>query len=364
MKLSFLHGADLPTLFRLFGQQRFRIDIRTLPVILLHFVLAVFNTLVSLPERFLRYENDPVKPVFILGHWRSGTTHLHNLLAADRAYHTPNTFQIAFPHAFMYSEKWLAPILSLAGPGVRPMDNMAMLMSTPNEEEIGMAALGAPSSYMAIHFPRNHEKYRTYLSFRDASEKDVKLWKKMYRNYLRKFVAKYGNDRPLLLKSPSNTARVPMLLEMYPDARFIHIQRNPYETIRSTLHLYDKWFEMANFQSLKALREGRDQYVLEVYEQMHRLWFEDRKLIPENHLFTIRFEDLKKSPVQIINAIYQFLGDTALDQKALDTYLDSIKSYSQNKFDPLSPEMILEINQRMAFVFEELGYPMVDSSEI
>lgn len=364
MKFSFLHGADLLTLFRLFRQQKFRIDIRALPSMLLHGVLAVLNTLISLPERFLRYKNDPLKPVFILGHWRSGTTHLHNLLTVDRAYHTPNTFQVAFPHAFMYSEKWLAPILSLIGPGVRPMDNMAMLMSSPQEEEIGMAALGAPSSYMAIHFPRNHEKYRTYLSFRDAPEKEVERWKKMYRQYLRKFVAKYGNDRPLILKSPANTARIPIITEMYPDARFIHIQRNPYETIRSTIHLYDKWFEMASFQSLKTLREGRDTYVLEVYEDMHRRWFEDQKLIPKERLLMIRFEDLKKNPVKIVSEIYQFLGDAKLDQPALHAYLDSIKSYKQNKFDPLTPEMISEINRRLGFVFEGLGYDRVEVSAI
>ncbi|MDX2250544.1 MAG: sulfotransferase [Bacteroidia bacterium] len=364
MKVSFLYGADLKTLVQLFWQQRFRLDIRRLPSVLLHFCFAVFNTVISIPERFFRWEKDPVSPVFILGHWRSGTTHLHNLMTIDSTFSTPNTFQVAFPHLFFYSEKWLAPFFDRISPGVRPMDNMAMLMSSANEEEIALASLGAPSSYLAINFPRDHQRYRTYVSFRTADSKAVDQWKKAYRKYVRKIVAKYGNDRPLVLKSPANTARVPLLLEMYPDARFIHIHRNPYETLRSTIHLYEAWFDMASFQSLKELKAGRDTFILEVYKEMHQCWFEDQKLIPEGKLLTLRFEDLKKNPVEIMETVYQFLGEKKRDKDALEAYLRSLKSYRQNDYDALPPDIMAKINQQMRFVFDGLGYSLKESSAI
>jgi len=356
MKISFLYGADLPTLFRLFWRQKLRIGIRNIPSALLHLIMALFNTILSLPERFQHPTEDPEHPIFILGHWRSGTTHLHNLMTVDATFQAPNTFQAAFPHNFLFSESWLAPILDQMGPGKRLMDNMKMQMDSVQEEEIGLASLGAPSSYLAIHFPRDYQRYRSYVSFRKASQQDIESWKRAYRAYLRKLVGKLGNDKPMLLKSPANTARIPLILEMYPDARFIHIHRNPYETIRSTLHLYDAWFQMANFQSLKELKRKRDALVLDMYEEVHRCWQSDKKLIPADRLLVLGFEELKKKPIETLDKVYKFLGDGALDKQAIQAYLDTIRTYKQNTYDKLSEEVILEINERMGFVFEEFGY--------
>src|SRR5687768_18104609 len=41
-----------------------------------------------------------------------------------------------------------------------------------------------------------------------------------------------------ILKSPPHTCRVPTLLRLFPDARFVHIVRDPYAVYPSTLHLW------------------------------------------------------------------------------------------------------------------------------
>ena len=358
MKFSFLYGSDLPTLVRLFRQEKFRIRAAAIPYLPFYIFLGIINSLLGLPEKLRVSKASPVKPVFILGHWRSGTSHLHNLMTADQSYAAPNVFQVAFPHLFIYSEKWLAPIMDLINPGVRPMDAMEMHMSTAYEEEVALAALGAPTPYLAIHFPKDYKKYQAFLSFQHASEKNLETWKRKYRAYLRKLTAKYGQEKSLILKSPGNTARIPLLLDMYPDARFIHIHRNPYETIRSSMHLYDVWFEMFSFQSLEDFKSKRDTEILEVYEELYNHWFRDQHLIPSDNLMTVSFKKLKKEPVKAIEEIYHFLGDVPLDIPKLEKYLASISSYRQNSYNPLSSEMIIKINQRMAFVFNELDYPM------
>ncbi len=43
-------------------------------------------------------------PVFILGHYRNGTTHLHNLLAVDPRFAFPNYYQATFPRTFLTTE--------------------------------------------------------------------------------------------------------------------------------------------------------------------------------------------------------------------------------------------------------------------
>ncbi|MEO0898590.1 MAG: sulfotransferase [Bacteroidota bacterium] len=364
MKISFLYGARFSTLWRLLRQQRFRVSLQSIPSLLLHTLMSGISSIVSWKEKGQSYPNDPLRPVFIVGHWRSGTTHLHNLMTIDGAYRAPTTFQAAFPHAFLRSEEWLAPLLDKVGPGTRLMDNMAMYMNSPQEEEIALAAMGAPSSYLAIHFPKDHATYQTFVSFKKADPKDLEEWKKTYRQYLRKLVAKYGMDVPLVLKSPANTARIALLLEMYPDSRFIHIHRHPYETIRSTMHLYDSWFKMASFQSLKDLKAGRDGFILDAYEEIHQLWMEESKAIPKENLLVLGFEEVKKNPLACLEKIYTFLGDARLDKEKLQAYLQGIRTYKQNSYQPLSVEMKKTINERMAFVFKTFGYEMESLTEM
>lgn len=359
MKLSFLYGADLPTLFRLFRSQRFRFQLRHTPDVCIHFLMACFNTVAGLPERYREHSTFVRQPVFILGHWRSGTTHLHNLMNIDGTFASPNTFQTTFPHIFM-AESWLAPVLDKIGPGVRLMDSMKMVMKSVQEDEIALASLGAPSSYLAIHFPNDAEKYRTYVSFRQASEEDKEEWKLKYGQFLQKFQSLIGENKSPVLKSPANTARIPMLLELYPDARFVHIHRNPYETIRSTLHLYDSWFKMVSFQGLDELKQKRDDAVLDMYEELHRAWINDKALIPQSRLLVMPFEQLKNNPLETLQQIYEFLGEE-LNQNTIEDYLGSIATYQQNNYDPLSAVLIAEINQRFAFVFREFGYPMINA---
>lgn len=361
MKLSFLYGADIGTFSRLLWRQRLRPGLRYIPEVIFHGILALFNTIVGLPEYFRDYKEDPVKPVFILGHWRCGTTHLHNLMTEDGAYHAPSTFDVAFPHAFLFSEKWMAPVLDKINPGKRPQDNMPMTMSSVNEEEVGLASLGAPTPYLVVHFPKDSRRFHSYLSFENAGEEDRERWKKAHKAFLRKLVAKYGNEHPLILKSPANTARIPLLLEMYPDARFIYIHRDPYETIQSSIHLYDTWFRMVSFQSLNELKQSRDEKLLEAYEEIHRRWLEDRHLIPEGKLIMLGFEELRQNPMETVEKIYHFLGDAEPDRPRLKQYLDSIKDYRQNEYEELSPEMVASINRQFGFVFEAFGYPVRES---
>ncbi|MEM7659603.1 MAG: sulfotransferase, partial [Bacteroidota bacterium] len=232
----------------------------------------------------------------------------------------------------------------------------ALTMASPQEEELALASLGAPSSYLVVHVARAKEQYRRYISFEEASEAEIEQWKQAHRGFLRKLVYKHGNKRPLVLKSPANTARIPLLMEMYPEARFVHIHRHPLETIRSTLHLYDAWFQMAHFQSLEEIKALRDTYVLDTYEDLHRCWLRDKSLIPAGNLLEFPFAELKQAPIPTLEKVYDFLGDAKLDTAAVEKYLDSIATYRQNQYQPLSSEYLAEIKARMGFVFEAWSY--------
>jgi len=63
-------------------------------------------------------------PVFILGHWRSGTTLLHEYLGLDPQFASPTTYQCFAPWHFLLTEGLIARYGNWLLPDRRPMDNM------------------------------------------------------------------------------------------------------------------------------------------------------------------------------------------------------------------------------------------------
>src|SRR5262249_24124968 len=101
--------------------------------------------------RIARTEVKP--PLFILGHWRTGTTHLHYLLGADPRFAYPNTYQVSYPHTFLTTEAVGARLGGILIPGKRPMDEVRMSFKLPNEDEFALCQMTLCSPYLAISFP-------------------------------------------------------------------------------------------------------------------------------------------------------------------------------------------------------------------
>ena len=74
-------------------------------------------------------------PVFVLGHWRSGTTHLHNILTHDPSLGALSMYQASTPGCSLIGDAWLRPLLRSVTPSQRPMDTMDWLVESPQEEE-------------------------------------------------------------------------------------------------------------------------------------------------------------------------------------------------------------------------------------
>ena len=110
---------------------------------------------------------------------------------------------------------------------------------------------------------------------------------------MKKLTLRYG--RPLVLKSPPHTARIRLLLGLFPDARFVHIHRDPYVVFRSTRHMIRVVQPVFRFQE-GPLPDGDDR-ILGVYTEMYDAYFEQRGLIPEGRLCEVGFEDLERDPV-------------------------------------------------------------------
>jgi omega-hydroxy-beta-dihydromenaquinone-9 sulfotransferase len=354
-----LQGMALGEWWALLRRHRFAIDVPHLPRTVIQTAISASNTAGARIERMRfgrRIEAARVEaPLFILGHYRSGTTHLHNLLALDPQFAAPTFFQVLTPHTFLTNERFAAPLADRLIVRRRYQDEMALGAGVPSEDEFALCTMTGLSPYMAWCFPGDGTPhYDRYLTFRDAEPGEVARWGSALTTFLRKLTLKHG--RPLVLKSPPHTARIRLLLGLFPDARFVQIHRDPYVVFRSTRHM------IRAAQPLYHLREGPlqdgDDRILSVYTEMYDAFFEQRGLIPEGRLCEVGFEDLERDPVGIIRSVYEALRLPGFEdvRPRLEGYIGSIAGYRKNRHDELPEPLRRRIAHEWGRSFEEWGY--------
>ena len=294
-------------------------------------------------------------PLFVLGHWRSGTTHLHNLLAQDTAqFAFANTYQVINPYTFLTTEALNTRLFASLLPSRRPMDNMALSFQTPQEDEFAPCLMTGKSPYVGVSFPRRDAAYAPYLTFREASADDIAEWKTAFLWFLKKLTLAHG--RALLLKSPTHTARVRLLLELFPDARFVHIHRHPYDVFQSFQHYYDTamWYTYLQRPDLPSI----DERILHRYTEMHDALFDDLPRIPEGRFHEIAFADLERDPVGQVRTTYERLdlaGFAAVEPR-LAHYVATLGDYEKNHFSPLSDAWRSRVAHEWRRSFDRWGY--------
>ena len=294
-------------------------------------------------------------PVFIIGHWRSGTTHLHNLMSQDEQFGCVRMAQALSPDCAISTRRWLPSLFDRVFPSKRPMDNLTWPMDAPQEEEIPLAKLTPYSWYMQFFFPQQALDLLTKGVLFDQTP--ARIGAEVQRKYLRilQVASRLDGGRRLLLKNPVNTARIPMLLNLFPDAKFVAIHRSPYEVFPSTINLHRKILQ------LTALQDFDDQLiednVLAIYEQVMQTYLRDRSLIPAEHLVEVAYADLDEHPEETVRGIYERLGLAGWSsaQPRIKAYVESQRSYRKNGFT-ISDRAAALIEDRWAFAFHALGY--------
>ncbi|HEY1378172.1 MAG TPA: sulfotransferase, partial [Gemmataceae bacterium] len=263
-------------------------------------------------------------PVFIVGHWRSGTTLLHELLIRDPRHACPTTYECFAPHHFLISSCWLPKLLWWLMPSRRPMDNMAAGWDRPQEDEFALVMLGQPSPYRRIAFP-NHPQDDGSLDLRGLTPRALRQWKAAFVRFLRE-VTVVNRGRRLILKSPPHTCRIPTLLELFPDARFVHIVRDPYVIYPSTLNLWRALYRDHGLQRPTFAGLGED--VLDTFVEMYDRLDEGRRLIPPGRFHELRYEDLLADPVGQLEAVYRelHLGDFEPAREHVEAYLAGVRN--------------------------------------
>lgn len=292
-------------------------------------------------------------PLFVVGHWRSGTTLLHELLTLDPQFAFPNTFQCFNPLSFLVTEHWLRPLTSPLLPKRRPMDNMAMGWNVPQEDEFALMTMGLPTTYRRIAFPNEVPRHLDYLNMHGIPAPELERWKSGFAKFVGYLNFKYR--RQLVLKSPPHTGRISIIKSMYPNAKFIHMTRNPRAFIPSTDHLW-RSLEITNgFQ--KPRYESNAEFVFMCFKRMYDGYFRDQEELTAQNFATLKFENLVSDPVEAMRKLYEGLrlGDFSQTEPKIRSRMEQSKGYRSNKYE-LPKELQDQIDHYCQRYDDEFGY--------
>jgi hypothetical protein len=241
--------------------------------------------------------------VVVLGYWRSGTTLLHELLCLDTRYTYPTTHACMNPHHFLFSEA--SALAQKDSSAQRPMDEMEVRPSSPQEDEFALLSLGARSPYEALLIPAILPDALKLTDPRDLSAPDEKHWREVFLNFLAG-VSVRGTGRPMILKSPTHGARVDTLRELLPEARYILILRDPMTNFESVVRMWRKMFETYALEPIPPDNDIREAVLADRPRFEEKLTTSTRDL-PANRFATITYESLVADPVAAIERLYQQL---------------------------------------------------------
>ena len=303
----------------------------------------------------------PPSPIFVIGHWRSGTTHLQNLLCRDRNLGYLSGFQAIAPGFSLVGKKGIRRLLArVVEPRnrTRPMDSIPFSLDAPQEEELALANMTAHSFSHAFVVPRLAERlFQQYVMFDDGTGEAKERWVKSYLTLLRRITLATGGRR-LLLKNCTNTARIPTLLDLFPDAKFVYVHRNPYDVFMSTMHLHRSLLSVCQLQHISDGDVERN--VLRFYRQLMLKFLSDRSRIPTGSFVELSYADLDRDPLREVRKIYSSLDipGFADAEPSLRSYIRSVRSYRKNKYR-LEPGTIAKVNRNWAFAFDQWQYEIL-----
>ena len=244
----------------------------------------------------------PDDPVVVIGHWRSGTTYLHQLLAADPTAATArNCFTIA-PQAALVLKPLLRHLLQSLMTQHRPIDAVPWGAEDPQEDEVGLARLTMDTNMAGIAFPLNYPRH-----FRRAVLNSTPEFEQTLLYFTRLTWLHEGAGKThLVIKNSAHTARIALLLRLFPRARFVYLHRQPIDSVRSLVQVKQRLAHLVGLQEPpSSLRQVEE--TVAAHDQLLDAFARSRHLIPKGQLVEIAYDDLVQSPLITLQRIYSAL---------------------------------------------------------
>jgi hypothetical protein len=313
-----------------------------------------------------------VEPVFVIGHARSGTTHLHDLLYRDdERFSCFMMWELFWPALIpkklirgfgRLDARWLGGFFERRAKArsdarySKTRDAHHQASDYPEEDD-GILTYACASGSWSLRVPDLSIVSVHYLD--EWPERKRRRLMRFYRECIRRQLHLNGPGKTHLSKNPTFTGRVESLIEFFPDARFVVPYRNPLETIPSLLAL------MRGFWSLRGVDEETMQRgFAQLYEQsLHSYTYPEEVLArhPDRPVFTIDYRELVADPRTVVERLYADFGyevsprlREALGEAEVKTGQHATKHrYSLEQYGLTEHE----IRERLAPLFERFDWP-------
>ncbi|MCA9502202.1 MAG: sulfotransferase [Myxococcales bacterium] len=260
-----------------------------------------------------------VEPVFVVGHARSGTTHLHDLLYRDEARFSCFLMWELFWPALLPKKvirlaaeidaRWLGGLLERRARArsdarySKTRDAHHQAADYPEEDD-GILTYSCSSGSWSLRVPDLSIVSVHYLD--EWPERKRRRLMRFYRECIRRQLHLNGGDKIHLSKNPTFTGRIESLIEFFPDARFIVPYRNPLETIPSLLAL------MRGFWKMRGVDEATmERGFAQLYEQSIHSYLYPAEVLarhPNQPVFEIDYRELVENPRGVVEALYERFG--------------------------------------------------------
>ncbi len=354
----FAVGANLRTWMKLLIENKFRLSLLRIPQIFFVTLVVVFFTPFGIIEKIvfnrkLKEINMKIDPLFIIGHWRQGTTFLHELLIRNPNHGYMTMYESIFPNHFLYFERFMKRIFGWFLPETRPQDDVKIGVDAPHEHGFAIANICSMSIYSGTYFPLNQEFYNRYASGKGLTEKERNKLR-YYTDYvIRKLYYKNG-DKLLILKDPIDTATVDTILELYPNAKFVHIIRDPYEVYYSTKKLHERTIPIYRLQRGYP---DLEKLIFTAYRDIYEKYYSDVPLIPKKNFVEIKYEDFIKDPLAYVKLIYDELDLKGYEESLpeIQAFLDAEGDYNRSRYN-ISKEEKQKIYSHWYEIIDKMGY--------
>lgn len=358
-------GYTLRNIARLLRQNRFRVDgkyllrfLYGLGVSLLLWPLRIAETLMT--ARSIAQAEIREDPIFVIGYYRSGTTYLITLFSKDPNRGYVSNVEGYLPAIFLAFPRLARWIVASSLPENRPMDEVEMSADEPTEEEYSIGAFEKYSIYNGFVWPRNFRLYSRYNSFTGLPE-DRERWKRRHHWLTRKLTLA-NRGRQIVYKNPTATFRIRDLLELYPNAKFVHIYRNPYEVFSSNLRYHREVISIYTVQNWDP--QEIEECILENYAEMYRCFREQKEHIPEGNLVEVSYEEFLRRPMEHMEQIYRRLGLAGFEEARphMQRHVDGQMHYKPNKH-LIGREDAARVNRAWGHIIDYLGYERLDEEK-
>ncbi|MGI6219390.1 MAG: sulfotransferase family protein [Bacteroidaceae bacterium] len=296
-------------------------------------------------------------PLFILGHWRSGTTFVHNIFSCDKQFGYNTTYQTVFPHLMMWGQPFFKRNMAWLMPGKRPTDGMELAVDLPQEEEFTLANMMPFTYYNFWFLPRHMQEYADkYLLFEGITESELEEFRAAFIKAMKIALWNTGGHR-FLSKNPPHTGRVRELVKWFPNAKFIYLMRSPYTVFESTRNFFTNTIAPLKLQDISD--EELQKNILSVYAKLYHKYERDKECIPAGNLVEVRFEDYEKDPFAMTQDIYQKLSLPGFDEarSAIEAYIGKKKGYKKNRY-AYAPETVKTVEDNWGFALKQWGYEL------